>query len=196
MSEPDVAPKPTYYLRSRGGITGPHAIAELQTFVKSGRLTPSHELSQDGILWMRAGQFWEVFQLPEKPKILRPRSRTRSVKPVPAKASRPAVAATPSTAAQPTDFAPSAVNESLAPARGRLSSPYDAEASGAMTWSLVAAALLALGVVSSAQFIAQVLAMHDRLDGTLESVRKLAVESKADIGFCLFNHGAHRLRMG
>lgn len=179
MSEPDAAPKPTYYLRSRGETTGPHDIAELQAFVKTGRLTPSHELSQDGILWMRAGQFWEVFQLPEKPKILRPRSRSRSAKPAPAKVAPSAAAAKPIAAAKPTDAATSQANESLAPESGRLSSPYDAEASGVMTWSLVTAALLALGVVSSSQLIAQVLAMHDRLDGTLESVRRLAVESQA-----------------
>ena len=165
MSEPDVAPKPTYYLRSRGEITGPHAIAELQTFVKSGRLTPSHELSQDGILWMRAGQFWEVFQLPEKPKILRPRGRSRSAKPAPAKASPPAAAA------KSTAVAPPAAGETSPKAPAAFDAPQSSEASSVMTWSLVAAALLALGVVSSAQLIVQVLAMHDRLDGTLESVR-------------------------
>ena len=177
MSEPDAASKPTYYLRSRGEITGPHELVEMQAFAKTGRLTPSHEVSQDGILWMRAGQFWEVFQIPEKPKILR-RSRSRSAT-LPAKVSPPAADAQQNAPSKPNDASPSSETRSFAQEQRLARSPHDAAASSVMTWSLVAAALLALGAVSSGQFISQVLVMHDQLDGTIESVRKLAVESKA-----------------
>lgn len=177
MSEPEIAPKPTYYLRSRGVVTGPHEIPELQAFVKSGRLTPSHEVSQDGVQWIHAGQLWEIFQPPKKPKFLRPRSRSRSAKAP--KAAPSSVAAPPSGVAQPIDSAGAPVTESPARVQVRVRSPFDIDASNVMTWSLIAAGLLALGVVTSVQHIMQALAMHDRLDGTLESVRQIALENKA-----------------
>ncbi|MBA4019020.1 MAG: hypothetical protein C0483_17770 [Pirellula sp.] len=173
MSEPSDGLKPTYYVRARGVTTGPHEIAEMQAFVKSGRLTPSTKVSQDGTLWTHAGQFWEAFQPPERPKILRPRSHTRSVKPAAAEVTPPA------TAAKPTASAPPMAAEISTKARVAFDAPYIAEASSVMTWSLVAAALLGLGVASSVQYLAEVSAMINQFDGTVESLREIVAENQA-----------------
>jgi hypothetical protein len=51
----------TYFVRSRGRVTGPFDVAALQKMVRRGAISRLHELSEDRQAWAAAGEFDDLF---------------------------------------------------------------------------------------------------------------------------------------
>lgn len=59
-----------YYIRTRGRILGPYDVEKLQGLAKRGQLSRMHEVSADGVTWVKASTYPELFQsgsLPANP---------------------------------------------------------------------------------------------------------------------------------
>lgn len=52
------------YIRVRGRVLGPYDRDKLQSLVKRGQLGRLHEVSEDGVSWVRATNFPEIFVMP------------------------------------------------------------------------------------------------------------------------------------
>ena len=50
-----------HYIRIRGRVLGPYDQEKLQTLARRGQLSRMHELSPDGISWVRASSYPELF---------------------------------------------------------------------------------------------------------------------------------------
>lgn len=51
----------SYYVRVRGRPQGPYTAEQLQAFARRGQFSRLHEVSADGVSWVRAGSFPELF---------------------------------------------------------------------------------------------------------------------------------------
>lgn len=49
------------FVRRRGQVSGPFPFDEIKAMIARGELVPLHELSSDGIEWIRAGKIWDEF---------------------------------------------------------------------------------------------------------------------------------------
>src|SRR3954453_4067022 len=49
------------YIRVRGRVLGPYETEKLQSMVRRGQLSRVHELSTDGVSWVRASNYPELF---------------------------------------------------------------------------------------------------------------------------------------
>ena len=61
------------YMRIRGRVLGPYDQEKLQGLARRGQLSRMHELSTDGVSWVRASNFPELFtggqgELPSLPQ--------------------------------------------------------------------------------------------------------------------------------
>src|SRR4051812_5114131 len=51
----------SYYVRSRGKVTGPFDLSSVQKLVKRGMVSRIHEISSDRVSWTGAGEYEELF---------------------------------------------------------------------------------------------------------------------------------------
>lgn len=53
----------SYYIRIRGRVLGPYDTEKLQSLAMRGQLSRMHEVSTDGVSWVRASSFPELFEV-------------------------------------------------------------------------------------------------------------------------------------
>ena len=61
MSDQSESLETPLYMRVRGRVLGPYEPEKLQAMVRRGQLSRLHELSTDGVSWVRASNFPELF---------------------------------------------------------------------------------------------------------------------------------------
>lgn len=49
------------FVRRRGQVSGPFPAEEIKAMITRGEIVPLHELSYDGVDWIRAGKIWDEF---------------------------------------------------------------------------------------------------------------------------------------
>lgn len=49
------------FVRRRGQVSGPFPADEIKAMITRGEIVPLHELSYDGVEWIRAGKIWDEF---------------------------------------------------------------------------------------------------------------------------------------
>lgn len=69
------------FVRRRGQVGGPFPVEEIKAMIARGDLVPLHELSFDGVEWIRAGKIWEEFVPKPKSMIEMAERRPVIVKP-------------------------------------------------------------------------------------------------------------------
>jgi len=61
-----------YFMRNRGRVLGPFDVEKLRGLVRRGQLSRMHEVSLDGVSWVRASDFPELFENQMDPSVRSP----------------------------------------------------------------------------------------------------------------------------
>jgi len=76
------------YVRFKGKTLGPLTTQKVQDLVRRGQVTRMHELSSDGLAWLKAEQFGEFFQSPQAASAVAPVAFNQAAAPVAATTSQ------------------------------------------------------------------------------------------------------------